>query len=355
MTALDRAEGWRELSPTIGREELAAWVPGIPTPIAVTGATGFVGSSLVEALLAGGARPRLLVRDPARLAPSAREGAEAVFGDLGDERALRELLSGCGTVLHLAGLVRAAHESEFDLVNRAGTEGVVRVRDASAPGAVLVYVSSLAAAGPSAEPRGKRPDEVAEPVSAYGRSKLAGERAVREGGGRWVVVRPPAIYGPRDTDVLQFFRMAARGAVPLPAGERWVTVAHVADVVRAILAAARGDLWGSIVHLGEPEPRPMAELVAALAAAGGVRARVVAVPSPIVRAAGWAGSAARRLGLRRMPLTADKARELLACHWTADSAASLRRLGLEGFVPFPVGARETWAWYRSHGWVAQRS
>ncbi len=346
----DREPGaWREFDTELGDDELAAWTARIATPVAVTGASGFVGSHLVEALVRARVRPRVLLRDPSRLPPTLRGVVDVVRGDLEDATALETLLRGAGTVLHLAGLVRAPREAEFDRVNRAGTRRLVEARNEASPDALIAYVSSLAAAGPSHETAGKRPDAPAEPISAYGRSKLAGERAVIAGGGRWVIVRPPAIYGPRDIDVLQFFRLAARGVVPIPAGERWVTLTHVADVVRGILAAAGGESTGRVLHLGDPLPQRMDDLVRALARAGGLRARVVPVPPALVRLGGLGGDLLHRLGFDKVALTSDKAGELLARHWSASTAESLRALRLDGFVPFSSGAAATWAWYRDQG------
>jgi nucleoside-diphosphate-sugar epimerase len=345
------AGGWEALPFETGSDELHRWVPGIRQPIAVTGATGFVGSHLVEALVRGGVRPRLLVRDPARLLPGLAERCEVLRGDVEDAVAVHRLAEGCGTLLHLAGRLRAARAADFDRTNRGGTENVVAATAAAAPGARLIYVSSLAAAGPSDDPAGRSPDEPPAPISAYGRSKLAGEAAVRGGAAPWSILRPPAIYGPRDVDVLQFFKLAAGGIVPLPAGERTVTVAHVADVVRAILAAAAGAATGAVTHLGEPEPLEMRALIVVLAEAGGVRARTVSLPAALVRVAGAVGDALQRLGFAGVALTRDKAGELLARHWSARTASSLAQLGLPGYVPFAAGAAATWEWYRRAGWL----
>lgn len=343
------ATPWRDLGTEIGAGELAAWIARIARPVAVTGASGFVGTHLAEALVRGGLRPRVLLRDAGRLAGALHGAVDVVRGDLADAAALRALLHGAGTVLHLAGQVRAPGAADFDRANRVGTERLVQARAESSPGSLLVYVSSLAAAGPSADPGGKGPEEPAEPISAYGRSKLAGERAVAGADGPWVIVRPPAIYGPRDIDVLQFFRLAARGVVPLPAGERWVTVAHVSDVVRGVLAACSSSCRARVLHLGEPTPQRMDELIRALARAGGVRARVVTVPPGLVRLGGLGGDLLHLVGFSRLALTSDKARELLARHWSARTGDSLQALGLDGFVPFSSGAATTWAWYRDQG------
>lgn len=349
MTGADGAP-WQDLPTEISGQELKRLTAGLRQPVAVTGASGFVGSHLAEALVRTGIRPRLLVRDPRRLLPELAGQADLIAGSLHDDDALGALVSGCGTLFHLAGVVRAGSAAEFDRANRLGTERLVAALRRRTPEARLVHVSSLAAAGPSPEPAGRAPEDPAVPVSAYGRSKLASERAARESG-RWVIVRPPAIYGPRDTDVLQFFRLAARGMVPLPGGERWVTTAYVADVVRALLAAGSGDHCGRVLHVGDPQPMTMGALVAALAGAGGVRARVVAVPAALLRGAGLVGDLLQRLGARRLALTSDKAGELLARHWTARTEESMRRLGVAGSVPFPAGAAATWSWYRAHGWL----
>jgi nucleoside-diphosphate-sugar epimerase len=319
--------------------------------LVVTGATGFVGSHLLEALLEGGVRPRLLVREPTRLPERAWAQAEVVQGGLEERDTLAGLVKGCGAVVHAAGLVRGARAGQFDRTNRVGTKTLVEAIRDHAPSARLVHLSSLAAAGPSAEPLGKRPDDPPNPVSTYGRSKLAGEAAVRRHGGSWVILRPPAVYGPRDKDILQFFRLAARGVVPIPSGERFLTVAFVADVVRAILAALAGAADGQTLHLGEPVPRTLRTMVGVLAETGGVRARCVPVPTVLARVTGLGGDLLQLLGMRGLTLTTDKVREMVARHWSARTEESLLALGLEGFVPFEVGSTTTWAWYRDHGWV----
>lgn len=344
------AAGLAELSPQLGEEEVARLAGGVAAPVALTGATGFVGGHVLDALRRAGVARRVLVRAAGRL-DSAGDGEEIVLGSLEDEIALRGLVRGSATVIHLAGVVRAGRAAEFQRANAAGTGRLVAAMLAAAPTARLVHVSSLAAAGPSAAPAGRAPQELPTPVSAYGRSKLAAEEVVRASGLAWVILRPPAIYGPGDRDVLQFFKLAARGVVPLPAGERWVTVAHVADVVRAVLAACHVGS-GEVFHLGEPQPRRLDDLMATLASSGDLPApRILPLPGVVLRAAGLAGDLLQRLGARGVAMTSDKACELLARHWSAVTAPSLRALGVPGYVPFESGARATWAWYRRHGWV----
>jgi nucleoside-diphosphate-sugar epimerase len=338
--------------PLVHPDAVERWLRRLSPPVAITGGTGFVGSHLVDTLCAAGLRPRVLVRDAASPRWIDAAPADLVVGSLEDSASLRRLVAGAGTVFHLAGVVTADGADGFIRANRDGTARLVEEVVSAAPAARLVHVSSLAAVGPSADPHGVGPDATPAPVSDYGRSKLGGERAVAALGRRcwWTIVRPPAIYGPRDTDVFEFFRMADRGVALLPAGERWITVAHVADVVEGLLAAACGDS-GRIYHLGEPEPRRLDRMLRELAAAGDRTVRLVPVPVPVVAAVGAISGVLRRTGLVESALTRDKARELSARHWASRTAGSLSSLGVSPPMSLPEGARETWAWYRREGWL----
>jgi nucleoside-diphosphate-sugar epimerase len=339
-------------NPLVPPEAVTDWLETLPQPVAVTGGTGFVGSHLVDTLCAAGLTPRVLVRDPRSPRWIQSAPVEWVPGSLDDGAALRRLVTGAGTVVHLAGVLRARSEAAFDLGNRGGTAGLVDAVREAAPRARLVHVSSLAAVGPSPEPAGVGPEADPAPVSWYGRSKLDGEAAVRTTGDeiQWSIIRPPAVYGPRDSDVFEFFRMANRGLVAVPAGERWLTVAWVGDVVRSILAAAVG-LPGRVFHLGEPEPLLLDTLISDLCSAGGVGCRLIRIPPFVISGAGAVGSALHGVGWRRLPLTADKARELLARHWTARTADSLLSLGIDDYTAFHDGAALSWTWYRDWGWL----
>lgn len=340
-----------DLVPPLDSQDLAGLCAQIPQPVGVTGATGFVGRHLLEALVAGGVSLRVLARDPKKLPPFQGSKVEVVVGDLRDERSLERFVAGLGTLLHLAGLVRARRAAHFFAANAAGTARLVACARKAESEPRLVYVSSLAAAGPSPSPNGRAPEDPPFPISAYGRSKLEGEKAVMSYGGSWVILRPPAIYGPKDRDVFQFFKMASRGFLFYPRGERFATVAFVGDVVLAILRAAASELSARVFHLGEPKPYAMRRLLQTLADAGHVRARVLALPGGFFRLAGFVGDGLHLLGFSDVPMTSDKAKELLARHWVAQTGPSFAALGLPEPVPFRQGAELTWAWYRRQGWL----
>jgi len=353
LNSPESASDYSPANPLVQSDNVSAWLEAIPQPIALTGGTGFVGSHLVDTLCGSGLRPRVLVRDADNPRWISGVDADWVEGSLEDSDSLRRLVDGAGTVVHLAGVLRAGRESEFDEGNRQGTANLVAAIKEVAPTTRLVHVSSLAAAGPSPKPEGRAPKDPPAPISAYGRSKLGGENEVAALGQStwWCILRPPAVYGPRDTDIFEFFKMASKGLAAIPAGERWLTMVYVADVVRAVMAAAAVGVHGEIYHLGEPSPQRLDDIFDQLAAGGAGRVRIVRVPSAIIRAAGAAGSVLQRLGWRRLPLTLDKTTELLASHWTAQTETSLDALGLGAGTVFSQGADTTWRWYRLKRWV----
>jgi nucleoside-diphosphate-sugar epimerase len=277
-----------------------------------------------------------------------------VEGSLEAPESLDRLVAGAGTVLHLAGVVTADSADGFDRANRDGTARLMDAVRAGAPHARIVYVSSLAAAGPASGPAGIGPEADPSPVSDYGRSKLGGELAVASlgDGVRWCIVRPPAIYGPRDTDMYELFKMAGSGIAAIPAGERWLTVAYVADVVVDVLAAAATEVDDRVFHLGEPEPLRLDDLIRRLGAADGRRVRILKVPPATVLVLARAAIPLRRLGLWRTALTRDKAREAMQRFWTSRTADSLARLGTGAPTDLESGAATTWAWYRHWGWLS---
>lgn len=320
--------------------------------IALTGATGFVGSHLAEALLAGGHEVRCLVRSPARAADLQEKGCALVAGALEDEDALRRLLEGADVLHHVAGLIGARTLADFERVNRAGAFAIARLaREAGVRR--MVHVSSLAVSGPTVPGRPLEEADRDQPVTPYGRSKQAGEEAVRASGVRFTIVRPPVVYGPRDRQVLRLFRMARRGLAPLLGdGRQELSFVHAADLARALVAAGESAAAeGRTYHAAHPEVTTQRAFVEAIGRAAGRTVRTVALPPLVVRGALWStGLVARALG-RGTLLSPEKAAELLAPAWTCTSEALARDAGWRAEIPLEQGLRDTAAWYRTAGWL----
>ncbi|MDZ5645670.1 NAD-dependent epimerase/dehydratase family protein [Nitrospirillum sp. BR 11828] len=314
--------------------------------VAVTGATGFLGGHLVQALADAGARVRILARRPP--AAGASRDVEVIPGDLADDGALRRLVRNAHVLIHAAGLIKARDRETFLRVNRDGAALVGRILRETAPGARLVAVSSLAAREPE--------------LSPYAASKRAGEDALRlahaDAPRALTILRPPMIYGPGDRETLAIFQ-AARWPWAVLVGTGRIAAIHVADAAAAIAAVAIGpnadQAAGRTWALADDTPGgyPMAEVMRQAAHAMGRPSppRLIAIPGPMLLAAGRLSSRWGALRGTAPIFTEGKAREILHPDWTVPphellpSALHTARIGLaEGF-------RDTVAWYRAAGWL----
>jgi nucleoside-diphosphate-sugar epimerase len=320
--------------------------------VALTGATGFVGSHLADALRAAGHDVVCLVRSRGRGAALETAGCTLVEGALEDEAALRRLVEGAEVLHHVAGVIAARTTADFERVNRAGTFTLARIaRDAGVRR--MVYVSSLAVSGPTVPGRPLEEADRDQPVTPYGRSKQAGEEAVRASGVAFTIVRPPAVYGPRDRELLRVFRLVRRGLAPLLGdGSQELSFIHAADLARALMAAGESDkTLGRTYHAAHAETVTQRGFVRAVAEAMGRSVRLLPLPAPVVRGALWSsGLLARVLG-RATLLTPEKAEELLAPAWTCSSEALLRDAGWRAEIPMLQGLRATAEWYAAEGWL----
>lgn len=319
----------------------------------VTGATGFVGSHLVEALAARGDEVVVLARRPERAAPLARFGVQVAIGTLDDADALAAAARGAAVVYHLAGLTAAARPRDFFLANEAGTRRLVEAVRRTAPGlARFVYLSSQAALGPSAPGQRLAEDAPCRPVTAYGRSKLAGETVVRAAEGLpWTIVRPPAVYGPRDREFLKMFQMVRGGLAPVfGTGAQQVSLVFAPDLADATVRAGTAPAAiHQTYHAAHAEVVSTRDLVLAIGRAVGRTPVVLPVPgllaTPIVGLIG-ALSAARG---RPSVLNLDKMAEFLAPAWILSVEKAGRELGWRAAHDVAEGTRLTAESYRADG------
>ena len=308
----------------------------------LTGGTGFVGGHVARALVEQGWKVRLLVRNSARAAGGLLENlpVETVAGDLSEGGIPVSALAGVDAIVHVAGVTKARTLEEYREVNARGTARLVEAGRRSAPGALFVLVSSQAAAGPArGRPPGRR-DDPPRPVSWYGISKREGEEAVaRSWKGPWIILRPSVVFGPGDRGLLLLFRAAARGWLPVPAGDSRVQLIRAERAAEALArAAGRPDLSGRSGFLADPAPIAISELSRLIAALPAKRPRMVPLPRALVRLAGAAETAVETLTGRSRPFNADKAREILAGDWVCDGAPLARDLGLSRPAPLSEGS-----------------
>ena len=321
----------------------------------VTGATGFVGAHLVKALLARGDRVAALVRRPA-LAAQLGWGPEVrlVRGDLAAEDALREGAAGADVVYHVAGQIAARNAAEFMMCNRDGTASVLEAaRDGGARR--VVFVSSLAVAGPTTPGHPIDETRPPAPVTDYGRSKLAAEVLVRAMPFEWSIVRPPMVYGEWDRATLKIFQLARRGVVPVFGdGSQELSVIHAEDLARSLIAAGTSTAAaGRVYFAAHPTVTTSRDLVVSVGRAlGRERApRIIPVPPFVARGVLWTTGTLAHIAGRATVLSADKSNEFLAPAWTCRSDALTRDTGWRAQVALDDGLRRAVTWYREAGWL----
>lgn len=299
--------------------------------LAITGGTGFVGAHLLDCALAAGHSVKALTR--AEQPP--RDGVEWILGDLDDRSALERLVDNAAALIHVAGVISAPSAAAFELGNVGGTLAMLA---AATAGGVqrFVHVSSLAAREPK--------------LSLYGGSKARAEELVHSSGLDWVIVRPPAVYGPGDRETLELFRMAKLGFMLMPPRGR-VSVIHVGDLVRLLLALAVAQAPST--KLIEPDDGREGgwthrEFARALGQAVGTRPAIVSSPGLVLRLAARADQLLRG---PRAKLTVDRAAYFSHRNWVAEPKRACPPDLWRPETPTGQGLRETADWYRAKNWL----
>jgi len=280
---------------------------------------------------------------------------EAAVGALDEPASLARAVAGTDVVFHCAGLTKARSEAAYHYANAVGTENLIRACLAQETPPLCVYISSQAAAGPCQDEEAKSEEASCAPISAYGRSKFAGERAFRAVAGRlpFVILRPSAIYGPRDGELLTYFKFIARGIEPaIGWTDRYVNVCYINDLVNAILLAAEKEAArGQTYFIAHDEVWDWRRLGRVAAEAVGVKTRRVMVPKALLFGAATVAELAATFSGRAATLNREKARDLTQKRWVCDISKAKRELGFTPRVGFAEGARLTVAWYRDQGWL----
>jgi len=321
----------------------------------VTGANGFIGSHLVEALLADGCDVRCLLRPTSDRRWLEGLECEELFGSLEDEESLARAVEGVDVVYHNAGATKARKAETLYRVNAGGTANLADACLACSTPPRFVYVSSQAAAGPCREGDALREDDACRPMSDYGRSKLEGERALkkRAAGLPFVIMRPSAVYGPRDTEVLLYFKFINRGIEPaLGWDDRYVSLCYVSDLVDALLSAGGGaGALGEAYFIAHDEVWNWRGISREVAAALGVKTFPVRVPKAVLFGAATVAELAATLTGTVAILNRERVRVIMEELWICDANRAKRELGFSPRVGFAEGARLTTTWYRQQGWL----
>ena len=329
--------------------------------VVVTGTNGFIGSRLVAELLNRGEDRPLEVRALVRSLPAGTPpGVTPYVVDYQRPNTLAAsgALEGAEYVIHLAGITKALTIDVFREGNVAPVDALMQaVRTVGAPIKRFVLVSSQAAAGPARGPgRPMTEADAPAPFDAYGISKQEAERRLIDQAGTipFTIVRPSAVYGPRDVDFLTLFKQLRRGAGLYPANRdnRLATI-FVDDLVSGLLKAAYSDAArDEVFFLTNEEDIGWPDVYRAMSDALQVPIRFEwEIPAPIVRAVGRLGDAVSRLTGSVSVINSQKVALGLTPYWTCTSEKARRLIGFSPATPLAAGLAETLAWYRRQGWL----
>lgn len=327
--------------------------------VLVTGASGFLGSHVAERLSARGDGVRALVRKTSNTRFLERlPNVELFEGSVEQTDRMRDAVEGVDAIVHAAGIVKARTSDDFFAVNVGGTSNLVQAARRTENGHSLkrfVYVSSLEACGPSSDGAPVHIDQEA-PVTAYGRSKLSAEKVVLAVQGQMpsTILRPAAIYGPRDSEIFEVFRSIQRGLLPLVAGGTakgmWIYATDCAD---ACIRAIDADVPNGRTYFVDDGCGPLeaSRMFADAERAMGRRALVrLNLPVPVMMTVARGLEVVGRFANRPVMLTREKANMLLQ-DWVCTSDDTRRDLGWEPKVPWSKGVELAVRWYRDNGWL----
>jgi len=325
--------------------------------VLVTGASGFLGSHVVEQLAIAGHAVRALVRKSSNvsfLKTLRNADVELAYGAVEDATKVGDAVEGVDAIVHCAGIVKARSAAEFRAINTQGTVNLLEAAKTRAPALKrFVHVSSLEACGPSID--GKPvPVEQASPVTTYGRSKLEAEQAVLAAKGELpvVILRPTAIYGPRDMEILDVFRSIKNRVLPITGdGNVLYTFTYATDCARACVAAITADVpSGRVYFVDDGNVYVWKKALEDVERAVGRRALLrVGLPFGVLHAVAVGVEAYGRFSNRAVMLTREKVNMLRQPAWVCSSEITQRDLGWKPEVSWAEGTQRAAQWYAENG------
>jgi nucleoside-diphosphate-sugar epimerase len=324
--------------------------------VLLTGSTGFVGSHILESLLARSISTAVLLRPASdrHFVQSHLDRVDVRSGTIGDLKSLSGALDGITHLVHCAGCTKARRRSEFYEVNHIGTQNLVQaVNTRHGELQRFLHVSSLAVNGPATAANPAQEDDPPRPVSDYGKSKLAAEAEVRnQSHVPFTIIRPPAVYGPRDYGFLSMFKAVKAHILPRPSKVQALSLVYVKDLAEAIVTCLqRPETVGKTYYAASREVvtgRMMAETIA-------LQMKSWTLPLPLPTPLLWPVCLLEQLraqfnGKPRL-LNLQKYAELRAPGWVCDPSRLAREIGIECRTSLADGITETLRWYVEERWL----
>lgn len=328
----------------------------------VTGGTGFIGSHLVELLVASDYQVTCTVRQTSNLRwlkpllAGKHPPIQLVTADLSNPDSPIPSLRGIDLVFHLAGLTKAFNADEYNRANAEATRRLIKACvEENGGNTRFLYCSSLAACGPSLNGKPLIEDAQPQPLTDYGKSKLKGELIAREYANRLpvTIIRPPAVYGPRDKDVFLFFQCVRKGVLPLIGNQgRQLSLVYVKDLVRGMHAAAISERTvGETYFLTDGVVHSWWEVAQAIAQSLDKRPVRLHVPVFLLDIVSIFTEAVARIAGKPATLNRQKMIDLKQQYWVCDDTKAVKHIDYRAAYPLEKGIEETARWYLDNGWL----
>ncbi len=324
--------------------------------VSITGATGFIGSHLVDALLDKGYTVRALTRGTSNLRWLHGKPVELIHGNIFDAASLEEFVRDADYVYHIAGVVKSVNRSGYFEGNVDATAAMLEAAHSFAPKLRrFLYVSSQTAAGPSRSIDVPVTEEDAcRPITTYGESKVAAEKLVRSVHDiPWTIVRPPAVYGPRDTEIFIYFQAIARGLNSMIGfDDKRLSLIHCSDLVRGIMLAAEAEgAIGQTYFISSEEYYSWPQVGGITARLLGKKAFTVRIPHSAVYSIAAIAQVVASLQRKAATLNIEKARDITQRYWICDVSKARAELGYKQLISLEEGIKNTIGWYREQKWL----
>lgn len=322
----------------------------------ITGATGFIGSHLAEALIQKGHDVRCVVRRTSDLTWLKNLPIELAEGDITDRDSLIPAVKGVDFIFHLGGITKAKKESTYFKINADGSRLLYEVcREHNPVVKKIVHVSSQAAAGPSSVHRLRTENDPPQPLTFYGKSKLEGEKYAVEYSKFLpiTIIRPPAVYGPREKDIFIYFKLIDRHWKPiLGMKKKYLSLIYVHDLVDAIVLAAENPAGlGQTYFVDDGNIYSWSDLSDGIKKSMNRWTLPLFVPDTLTVAVAYVSEFFSQFSSKPAVLNRQKIIELRQQAWTTSSEKIRKELGFVSKFDWMRGCEETVKWYREHGWL----